>query len=331
MGIRQYVREKIDAERTAYGRKRDSSYVRDKTNESIYETAGLIIELKHGQITPERFLKKIGRIRENYESAVVPEVPYRGVSKARADNYDKFLGKLIEKASKLKDGLKDKDTKMRRVAFMPFEDDYTGFKESDKLYSKVEAKEVRQITRQREYEEEMGKTHPKGVKGLVAGLEKEAGKLEKKAGKIWHQAVSALESVVSILFYSVSAILGVYLIINSKLTGFVISKSTSSLVGKIIIPVFLISLILFMLTKRTGRERGTITLPHLNDRYIRTKYDKERDVWVVKYKSPRGPAMMAIQDTHIPLPTDDSNKIVYEDVRTGRERGKKAKPYNPRS
>jgi len=99
--------------------------------------------------------------------------------------------------------------------------------------------------------------------------------------------------------------------------------------GKVIGIAFLVSLVLFILTQRRRleySERDTIKLPHANDRFVGTDYDKERDVWIVKYESPRGMAMQAIQDTHVPLPSNNLDKIVYQDIRTGKEIGKKAKP-----
>jgi hypothetical protein len=62
-----------------------------------------------------------------------------------------------------------------------------------------------------------------------------------------------------------------------------------------------------------GKE--TIKLPNLGCSYVRTRYDSERDAWVVEYEQRPGFHPQVICDTGIPLPTEDPNKIRYERVK----------------
>lgn len=56
-------------------------------------------------------------------------------------------------------------------------------------------------------------------------------------------------------------------------------------------------------------NKNNIYLPNLGCEYIGTEYDKDNDVWIVKYKQKPGMWGMALKDTGVPLPTDDPSKI----------------------
>jgi len=74
--------------------------------------------------------------------------------------------------------------------------------------------------------------------------------------------------------------------------------------------------------ERAHGSTRTVELPNINDRYMGTEYDPDRKLFIINYESP-SVVFPAIQRTRIPLPVEDESRIVYRDVRTGKEHGGK--------
>lgn len=64
-------------------------------------------------------------------------------------------------------------------------------------------------------------------------------------------------------------------------------------------------------------SKENIYLPNPGCEYLGTHYDKDNDVWIIKYRQKPGYWPQVLKDTRIPMPSDDPGKVRRVKIKDG--------------